>query len=98
MATFATKRPFSGVRQMKYEQLLETNPAWVKKADPEELEEDLKQVEQRWAARTSEILEQLMEQNDMGPGKTHQGDQYFFDRIGMLEEQAKEQATAEALA
>ena len=84
MATFATKRPFSGVRQMKYEQLLETNPAWVKKADPEELEEYLKQVEQRWAARTSEILEQ--------------GDQYFFDRIGMLEEQAKEQATAEALA
>ena len=57
MATFATTHPFSGVKQIKYEQLMNTNPQFVKDMEKKEFEEYLKTLERRCQDRCFELVE-----------------------------------------
>lgn len=90
MASFATPWPFRGIMQMKYDQLLDTNPEWVRKVSNEELTAYLKRVEERYQELCCDVLDGLLAKNGMGPGREHQGDTYFFDHYDMLVLQAQE--------
>ena len=61
MATFLSDRPFSGVRQMKYEQMLAERPETVHSMGNKELEEYLDLLEQRYLDRTMELLPSCLE-------------------------------------
>lgn len=57
MAVFVTDRPFRGVEQIKYEQLLEDNPQFIRDADKDELEAYLRRLSDRYQQRCAEIIE-----------------------------------------
>lgn len=57
MAVFVTDRPFRGVEQIKYEQLLADNPQFIKDADKDELEAYLRRLSDRYQQRCAEIVE-----------------------------------------
>lgn len=61
MAKFVTSRPFSGVRQIKFEQLLETNPEWVAQVSERELEDYLYALEKRYQDRCHQLVEENWE-------------------------------------
>lgn len=61
MAKFVTSRPFSGVRQIKFEQLLETNPDWVAQVSERELEDYLYALEKRYQDRCHQLVEENWE-------------------------------------
>lgn len=62
MARFASTRPFSGVRQIKYEQLMETNREFVRSMEKTEFEEYLKTLERRYQDRCFELVEAFVKQ------------------------------------
>ena len=57
MAVFVTDRPFRGVEQIKYEQLLADNPQFIRDADKDELEAYLRSLSDRYQQRCAEIVE-----------------------------------------
>lgn len=57
MAVFVTDRPFRGVEQIKYEQLLADNPQFIRDADKDELEAYLRRLSDRYQQRCAEIVE-----------------------------------------
>lgn len=97
MAAFATPWPFRGIMQMKYEQLLDARPEWVREVGNEELTAFLEHVEETYQRRVCEVLDALILKHEMGPGQKHQGDAYAFDHYDGLVLQAKEIAREEAL-
>ena len=56
MAVFVTDRPFRGVEQIKYEQLLADNPQFIRDADKDELEAYLRRLSDRYQQRCAEIV------------------------------------------
>lgn len=60
MATFLTDRPFSGLKQMKYEQLLQTDPDWVREVSREELEDHLTKLVKRYQQRCYQLVDEGM--------------------------------------
>lgn len=61
MAEYLSDRPFSGVRQMKYEQMLSERPDAVKEMSNEDLEQYLLDLEDTYRSRTMELLEPCMD-------------------------------------
>lgn len=61
MATFLSSRPFTGVRQMKYEKMLEETPEVVREMSKGDLEDYLNALEKRYRARTMELLPSCLE-------------------------------------
>lgn len=61
MATFLTSRPFTGVRQMKYEKMLAETPETVRAMSKQDLEEYLALLEERYRDRTMELLPSCLE-------------------------------------
>lgn len=57
MAVFVTDRPFRGVEQIKYEQLLADNPQFIRDADKDELEAYLRRLSDRYQQRCAKIVE-----------------------------------------
>lgn len=57
MAVFVTDRPFRGVEQIKYEQMLADNPQFIRDADKDELEAYLRRLSDRYQQRCAEIVE-----------------------------------------
>lgn len=57
MAVFVTDRPFRGVEQIKYEQLLADNPQFIRDADKDELEAYLRRLSDRYQQRCAEFVE-----------------------------------------
>lgn len=57
MAVFVTDRPFRGVEQIKYEQLLADNPQFIRDADKDELEAYLRRLSDRYQQCCAEIVE-----------------------------------------
>lgn len=61
MATFLTSRPFTGVRQMKYEKMLAETPEAVRAMSRRDLEGHLTSIEERYRDRTMELLPSCLE-------------------------------------
>ena len=96
MAVFLTSRPFSGVRQIKYEQLLETNPDWVAEVPKDELEDYLRTLEQRYQSRCYQLVEDGLEKA-LAENPQIQGTAEHFALGKQLAEQAREIAMRELL-
>lgn len=102
MATFLGDRPFTSLKQMKYEQLLERDPEWVKEVSKEELEAYLEKLQQRYLERlkelhplyeeklglTFEVRQDLLQNNWMK----------FYQTVEEAQRLAREQALQEFLA
>lgn len=56
MATFLTGRPFTGVRQMKYERMLAEEPETVRAMERRDLEDYLAATEGMYRDRVMELL------------------------------------------
>lgn len=97
MAAFATPWPFRGIMQMKYEQLLDTNPEWVKEVSNEELTSYLRKVQDRYVDRRYEVMMHLVDKHSTGPGHTLPADGHLLELYTSLEMQADEIAREEAL-
>ena len=61
MATYLTGRPFTGIRQMKYERMLAETPETVRDMSKQDLEEYLGLLEERYRDRTMELLPSCLE-------------------------------------
>ena len=61
MATFLSARPFSGVRQMKYERMLAEQPETVREMTKRDLEDHLAKLEGRYRDRVMELLPSCLE-------------------------------------
>lgn len=90
MATYLTDRPFSGIKQAKYEALLETDPEWVKKVSREELEETLELAEDTFLDKTWTYLDARMKALGCGDGSPLQ--RTDPGRLIALREQAMREA------
>lgn len=97
MATLLSDRPFSGVRQMKYEQMLERSPATVEAMSTRELEDLLDAMESFYLRRTMELLEGCMQ----ACGATEvlkASDWAAYDRaVAQAQQMAREMALQETL-
>lgn len=96
MAKFLTDRPFSGVRQIKYEQLLETDPEWVAQVSKEELREYLYALERRYQERCYQLVTEGWERV-LAEDPSVQGSAAACAISETLSAQAREIAMAELL-
>lgn len=96
MAVCVTDRPFSGVRQIKYEQLLETNPEWVAEVSNKELEEYLYDLERRYQTRCCQLVEEGWEKM-VSENPTVTGSAEAWSLGERLAERAREIALQEML-
>lgn len=77
MAVFVTDRPFRGVEQIKYEQLLADNPQFIRDADKDELEAYLRRLSDRYQQRCAEIVEDADKRwRSAHPGVAGSGEHY----------------------
>lgn len=96
MATFLSSHPFSGVKQIKYEQLMNTNPQFVKDMEKTEFEEYLKTLERRYRSRCFELVETFVKQAyEKNPGIEGTGAGY--EAIAEATRRAEEIALQELL-
>lgn len=96
MTTFLSSHPFSGVKQIKYEQLMETNPQFVKDMGKTEFEEYLKTLERRCQDRCFELVEMFVEEAyEKNPGIRGTGAGY--EAIAEATRRAEEIALQELL-
>lgn len=96
MATFITDRPFQGVRQLKYRQLMETNPEWVAALQKEELEEYLAMLEHRFQSRCNDLATSMVEKK-LAANPQIEGTAEHFDLIETSLATAREIALQELL-
>ena len=97
MATFLTSRPFGGIRQAKYEQLLEKNPDWIRGATRQEVEDYLKKVERRFVDRMGELIPGMEKQLGCGQELMREDWAENFSRLQQAQEMAREVAWREAM-
>lgn len=97
MATFLTSRPFSGIKQAKYELLLETNPAWVKQATKQEVEDYLDRVQKRWEARGLDLMDRIMVEMGCTEELKARDWMEYVNRLGQARQKAQEIAWDEAM-
>lgn len=97
MAAFLTSRPFSGIKQAKYELLLETNPDWIKQATRQEVEEYLDRVQKRMEARGMELMDQSMVEMGCTEELKARDWMEYVNRLEQAQRKAQEIAWNEAM-
>ena len=97
MASYLTDKPFHGIKQAKYEMLLESNPEWVGQATKEELEGYLDEVQERWMKRGLELMPSTMA--SLGCTEELKATDWmeYVNRLGQAERTAQEIAWEEEM-